>query len=425
MSTEKFIKSYLFFSEKERLNIKVQLKEIEAATGWSNSTVKTYISKKWDNILFKKQDGYSVSGILKYTQDQYLRFMSQKNANSQDPYKPQLSESVEGLVIKARESALLALDIYNRPVTSFKSEGFIVMMVIAWTSLLHAIFEKEGVSYYYQDKDGEDKYIDDDLKCWELSKCISEFYKGENDPVRLNISFMIGLRNKIEHRFVPKIDNHISGECQALLLNFDELLTEHFSNYYSLKELLVFPLQTSNLRHDSKIDVVKKFQGKHYDSIKDYIDVYRNGINVETYNDPKYSFRVFLMPKTGNHKSTSDMSMEFIPYDVNKKEDMELLERHITIIKEKNVQVANQGKFKPTAIVNEVKDKIKKPFSMHNHTMAFKFYGVRVQPNKCKVEFCQYDEPHKDYVYTQKWIDFLIEKLSNDEEYKKVISFKG
>jgi hypothetical protein len=425
MSTEKFVKSYILFTEKEKSRKELNIIEIQERTGWSNSTIKTYISKKWDSLLFKKKDKYFVSGILDYTQDQYVRMMSQKNANSQDPYKPHLQENIEGLVIKARESAILALDIYNRPLASFKSEGFIVMMIIAWTSLLHAIFEKEGINYYYKNKDGENKLIDDDLKCWELSKCISEFYKGENNPVRLNISFMIGLRNKIEHRFVPKIDNHIGGECQALLLNFDDLLTEQFSNYYSLKELLVFPLQTSNLRHDSTIDAVKKFQGKHYHSIKEYIDVYRNNVNIDIYNDPKYSFRVFLMPKTGNHKNTSDMSMEFIPYDVNKKEDMDLLQRHITIIKEKNIQVANQGKFKPTAVVIAVKDKIKRSFSIHNHTMAYKYYKIRLQPNKCNVDYCQYDEPHKDYIYTQKWIDFLVEKLSMEEEYQKIIRFKG
>lgn len=424
MSTDKFVKSYTLFIEKEKSKKKLELKEIEQATGWSNSTVKTYISKKWDNILFKKNNDYFVSGVSKYTQEQYLRLMSQKNANSQDPYKPQLEENVEGLVIKARESALLALDIYNRPLASFKSEGFIVMMVIAWTSLLHAIFEREGISYYYQNKDGENKQIDNEPKCWELNKCISVFYKGQNNPITLNIDFMIGLRNKIEHRFIPKIDNHISGECQALLLNFDELLTDQFTNYYSLKELLVFPLQTSNLRSNSATEVVKKFQGKHYDSVKEYIDVYRNGISDDIYNDPKYSFRVFLMPKTGNHRNTSDISMEFIPYDVNKKEDMESLQKHITIIKEKNVQVANQGKFKPSTIVKAVKAQINKPFSMHNHTMAYKYYKVRIQPDKCKVEFCQYDEPHRDYVYTQKWIDFLVEKLSIEEEYQKIITFK-
>jgi len=61
------------------------------------------------------------------------------------------------------------------------------------------------------------------------------------------------------------------------------------------------------------------------------------------------------------------------------------------------------------------------------HTNAWKYYKARnqgCQPDGCKTEYCQYDEPHRDYVYTQTWIDFLVKKLSDDEEYLRVKSFR-
>ena len=235
---------------------------------------------------------------------------------------------------------------------------------------------------------------------------------------------MIGLRNKIEHRYAPKIDNHVGGECQALLLNFDDLLVENFGTYYALKDLMVFPLQTANFKDGERNKMIKKFQGKQYNDIKEYIDVYRESISDEIYNDPKFSFRVYLMPKVGNHKASSDIAMEFIPYDVNKKEDIEALKSHVTLIKEKTVQVANQGKFKPSAVVNYIKEKIGKPFTLNKHVQAYKYYKIRTDSKGCKTDYCQYDEPHKDYIYTQKWVDFLVEKLSDEEEYQKVVSYK-
>ena len=422
---DKIGKSYVFFLGKEENNQGFTIKDLANATGWSEVTAKTYLSKKWDAILEKNGNEYFVKNISKYSKDEYTKLMSQKNKNSQDPFKPELEEDIERLVIKARESALLALDIYNRPATMFKSEGFIVMMIIAWTSLLHAIFHKKGIKYNYTEDDGKDKYIDGDIKAWELAMCIKEYYKGGVNSVKSNIEFMIGLRNKIEHRFAPKIDNHIGGECQSLLLNFDELLINGFGPYYALKDLMVFPLQTSNLRNSERTEIIKKFQGKHYEDIKEYIDNYRNHINDELYCDPRFSFRVFLMPKVGNHKSSSDISMEFIPYDLNTKEDKEALQRHVILIKEKTIQVANQGKFKPATVVDYVKSKIPRPFSMNKHVQAYKYYKVRPTPDKCKIEFCQYDEPHKDYIYTQKWMDFLVEKLSDEKEYNKVLPIKN
>ena len=46
----------------------------------------------------------------------------------------------KNLLEKAKESCLLAVDIYNKPKTSFKSDAYIILMNIAWTSLFHTIF---------------------------------------------------------------------------------------------------------------------------------------------------------------------------------------------------------------------------------------------------------------------------------------------
>ncbi len=422
----KIEKSYRFFLEKEKSKKGFKIAELAKVTGWSEVTAKTYLSKKWDSLLEKRGDEYFVNNISKYNEVEYTKLMSQANKNSQDPFKPGLDEDIERLVIKARESALLALDIYNRPSTMFKSEGFIVMMIIAWTSLLHAIFHKKGVKYNYIEDDGKDKYIDGDIKTWELTTCLKEFFKDGNSVVKTNVEFMIGLRNKIEHRFAPKIDNHIGGECQALLLNFDELLTEEFGSYYALKDLMVFPLQTANLRNVGRVEAVKKFQGKHYNEIKEYIDIFREKVSDDVYNDPKFSFRVYLVPKLGNHKNSSDISMEFVKYNPDKPDEIEAQNQLVTLIKEKIVKTGNPDGLKPKQVVEKVAKQIGKNFKIHHHTQAWKYYKIR--PSKFSKnhlnEHCYSDSAHEDYVYTPAWVEFLIRKLENEEEYQKVISYK-
>lgn len=128
---------------------------------------------------------------------------------------------------KARDSAFLAVETYNRPRTSFRSGGYIVMMCIASTALFHAIFFNRKRKPFYRKKKNRRHFeiVDGDRKAWELSTCLEEFWGAEHPPIRKNIEFFIKLRNKIEHRSMPGLDITIFGECQALLFNFEDLIS--------------------------------------------------------------------------------------------------------------------------------------------------------------------------------------------------------
>ena len=123
-------------------------------------------------------------------------------------------------------SALLAVEVYNKPRTSFRSEAFISLMIISWTRLFHAHFNHTiGNKYYYKKKSGRYEIIDGEKKTWELSTCIRK-YGNLSEPVRKNLEFFIKLRNKVEHRHIDtrEVDAIIFGECQALLYNSGYLI---------------------------------------------------------------------------------------------------------------------------------------------------------------------------------------------------------
>lgn len=255
---------------------------------------------------------------------------------------PRLKKRVEMLIKKARESSILAVNVYNNPGTVFRSNGYVVLMTIAWTSLFHAIFERDKVSYYYKDKNDKRKYIyiDGDKKAWELKHCVKHYYKESNNSIRKNVEFMIGIRNKIEHRFAPEIDTLIYGECQANLINFEEILVNEFSEKFSLADTLYFALQHSKIRSDEQLKAAKNIQSNYLKDIKGYIDNYRRNLSDEVISDPKYSFRVFLIPKPANREKNADVTLEFINYDHNSPTEMEKYENILTLIKEKKVEVS-------------------------------------------------------------------------------------
>lgn len=69
-----------------------------------------------------------------------------------------LSQNVKKSLNKALDSALLAVENYNKPAVKFKSGGYIVLMSIAWNSLFHAIFFKKGLKPYYKEKNNPKRY---------------------------------------------------------------------------------------------------------------------------------------------------------------------------------------------------------------------------------------------------------------------------
>ncbi|VFM99390.1 MAG: DNA adenine methylase (dam) [Candidatus Kentron sp. G] len=424
-SYERIEKSYYLFLEYERTDKPFSLQEIVEKVGWAQSTARTYPSKKWRPFITRlPDDKFKVDGLDgNYSLDDYVRLMSQADHVSNDPKKPALALEVERLVTKARESAMLALDIYNRPATLFRTEGFLVMMVIAWRALFHAVFERDKVDYRYRNNDGTQQLIDGEPKAWDLAECVKRHWGSRTTPEKKNLEFAILLRNRIEHRYVPALDPHVAGECQSLLLNFDKLLSDEFTSYYALRESLAMSLQTSSVREGAQMEAIKKFQGEQYDELRDFLDEYRDTIGDEIYSDPKFSFRVYLIPRLGNHESSSDMAVEFI-----RAEDMTPeLKEQIAFIKEKRVPVANQGYLKPKNVVPLVADRIKREFKIHHHTQAWKMYGVRAsgqEPSSCKLKYCQFDEVHGDHIYTNAWVEFLVEKLSSPDEYERLMNYR-
>src|SRR3990172_1150279 len=107
------------------------------------------------------------------------------------------------LVRSSREAALAAIQTYNNPLITFKTESFIVLMIIAWTYLLHAYYRSQRIEYRYF-KMGKARRIfqriDGQYKYWELSQCLSDQACPLDRDTKNNLRFLIGLRNQIEHR---------------------------------------------------------------------------------------------------------------------------------------------------------------------------------------------------------------------------------
>jgi Protein of unknown function (DUF3644) len=314
------------------------------------------------------------------------------------------------------DSALLAVEIYNKPRTAFRSEGFIVLMIIAWTRLFHAHFNSTiGDRYYYQKK-GRYEIVDGERKAWELGTCIKKYGKL-TAPVEKNIQFFISLRNKIEHRHIEKreVDALIFGECQAFLYNFESILIDMFGAQYALNEALVYSLQFSHLRTPKQKEANKSALSKDLSDIVGFIEKYRAGLDEDTYNSQEYSIKLIQIPKISN-TNRADAAIEFVKWDELSQEDRAAYEQIAVIVKDKRVEVsaANVKRLKPSAVVKKVNDHLSnKVLTQNLHVTLYKLFNIR-PPNGAKdpfetnAEFCLFDETHNDYVFQDAWVEFLV-----------------
>jgi hypothetical protein len=66
---------------------------------------------------------------------------------------------------------------------------------------------------------------------------------------------------------------------------------------YSLNESLAFSLQFSKSIPTQKAAVLRRHLASVGKDVLGFINEFRNGLPDEVVNDPKYSFRVYLVPK--------------------------------------------------------------------------------------------------------------------------------
>lgn len=218
------------------------------------------------------------------------------------------------LVDKSRESALCAIRIFNDPHVSFKSETFIVLMIIAWTYLLHAHYRKKGIEYRYYEQVGKKKKFDKTkhgaYKYWELERCLNDKACPLDKEVSTNLRFLIGLRHEIEHQMTRSLDHYLSGRYQACAVNYNEYLKKLFGKKRGLDQFLAYSIQFTEISDEQLLGPSP--QATIPERLRAYVVEFDNALDHDEYNSPKFSYRLLFKKKLVNRPGQADRVVEFI-----------------------------------------------------------------------------------------------------------------
>lgn len=331
------------------------------------------------------------------------------------------------LIAKGREAALAAVRHYNDPTAGFRTDGFIVWMIIAWNCLLQAILERNGVDYYERDEEGRIIEVDGRAKVkgtWEiLSLALAE---PEYRPLRCNIDFFLGLRHLIEHRYIPALDPMVASEAQAMLLNFETIIIRSFGEEAALGSQLTVPLQLSALRPEGQLTSLKELESQIPVDVMDFLARHRQDVPAEVLRSHQYALPLFFVPVTANRERAADAVVNFVRPGEVPKEVEDTLRRVTVVPKPKPMPVVSADLLRPTEVVNLVAARLPFRFTMNSHSRCWRHYGVRPahgvgEPASTDTEYCFWDKLSGGYGYTEAWVEKLVTDLSDPATYEAVI----
>jgi Protein of unknown function (DUF3644) len=339
------------------------------------------------------------------------------------------------MVDVSRDEAQLAVRLYNDPAEPRSFEGFVVHMHMAWLYLLHAEFTRDGIDFRYWRTKGRARRlerVDGEPKRWDLATCVRHRWSDEKEPVRANIGFFIGLRNKIEHRHAQHqeaLTAAVGGQAQALLLNYEEELTSQFGVKSSLATRLRFPIFVGSFTDEGE-RTLRRLRSQLPKPLRTFIAEYDAGLGESITQDSRYEFRLRILQELAP-KDPDALAVQFTRFDDLTDEQRSTIEtigrKGYVVVRERQRRVVGHGLLRPTEAAKAVENQIPFVFNVAHFTKAWKKLGVRPptkdsHPDKTDERYCLYDERHKDYGYTDAYVKKLVRECATEDGFRKLLA---
>lgn len=308
------------------------------------------------------------------------------------------------LLTKSREAALSAVQLFNNPLIHFKSETFIVLMVIGWTYLLHAYFRKRKIEYRYCQQKGKRRVFDRTksgaYKYWELERCLNDDECPIDKDTANNLRFLIKLRHEIEHQMTMNLDSYLSGRYQACALNFNAYIKKLFGEEWGIDRHLMYALQFTELSHAQATSI--PINDHVPPRLTAFIADFDGQLSHDEFNSERFSYRLLFKKRVVGKPNQADRVVEFI--DPNS-ELAKQIDKEYWVVKE-----AERPKYSAKQVVTIMQKEGYPKFTMHAHTKLWqrlngkdpaKGYGTQLG-----VQYWWYD----------RWIDVVREECQQLSE---------
>jgi hypothetical protein len=332
------------------------------------------------------------------------------------------------ILAESRRQACVAVDFYNRSGDRRSYHDFVMHMHTAWLYLLHAEYERGKVDCTYRNARGHAlKTKDGDRKLWDLERCVKERF-AENDPVRANLEFFIGLRNKVEHRYQDALVVVTAGMAHAYVINYEAELVTHFGAEHSLAEELRFPIFVQSLTPEG-IEEQRRLRRRLPVATSTYITRFEQNLGAAIKGSERFDYRVMLTPLRGP-KTEAVLAVSIVKAEdltEEKRAEMEKAGKVGTmVVTEKQRDVMHKNAMAPRQAAAAVEELIPFVFKVHHFVAMWKHYRTirpprgSTTPEATDPRYCLYDKPFKQYVYTSAYVKKCAQDVDTREKWRAV-----
>jgi hypothetical protein len=309
----------------------------------------------------------------------------------------------EELVRKSREATLAAVQVYNNPHITFKSETYITLMVIAWIYLLHAYYRFTGIDYRYFKTNGKRKKYDRTksgaYKYWELERCLNCDDSPVDDDSTRNLTFLIGIRHEIEHQMTNRIDEHLSAKLQACAINYNYYLCLLFGDKQSVGKELALSIQFAPISPEQEEQLLDN--SKLPNNVINFIATFENKLTDEQIINARYAYRLLFVPLNANRKGQADRVIEFVRADSPLAEG---LTKEYALVKE-----TERKKYLPMEIVRYMQCDGYPQFGIQAHTNLWKELNAKDPSKGYGVQVS------KTWYWYESWLNVVVEHCKDNK----------
>jgi len=221
-----------------------------------------------------------------------------------------------------------------------------------------------GQKVVIKTRSGADRY-------WELTHCLKHARCPLSKGVKDNLTFLIELRHEIEHRSTNRIDDAVSAKLQACCINFNDEIKRLFGLQYGLERRLPIALQFVTFSAEQR--AMLRRAGTLPPNIETMMNNFHSTLTAEEQADPRFAYRVALVPKAANRASGADMAIEFVAPGSE-----EAAEINRILLKE-----VEKRKYLPSEIVRAMQAEGYNRFTMDSHTRLWKRLDAKDPKKGC------------------------------------------
>jgi hypothetical protein len=324
-----------------------------------------------------------------------------------------MEKTINALIQNSKSSQLACIEIHNKPIFPYRYEVCIMLNISSWELLLKAFILKFHPHVKVINADGTTKPFDE---C--LSYVSSQLGK-DFTVIKENIEKLYEYRCNVIHFYSDNIDVLLYSLLSKNVYSYHDFLMKYFGiDIANEANLILLPIGFKSplspidfLSNDSQIKNSSKAVQSFVKSIVKSTEI----LNEEGLEDSiLYSFKMSLINES--RIKNADV-IAAITKDKNK----------VPIAIESRKFVLSDL-LTVTEVIKRVQEGLgnNKIFNQTTHNRSWKKYKVRPErqsthPDLTESKYCIYDKNRKDYyLYTQAWVDFLIDKLKDEDEFRSL-----